>query len=548
MSMPHRNGDLVIGTRSTHPTIGRGVLCIVRSTTRWNGRMKVEIVGGSKYYSDRCYHVSQGEFDDCTVDQYHSMYPNAIIDYAKLGYYQDDGDKDYFMDMSADCEITDEEKERLADEVLDYLHKNNYGMATKSAAMKIVEKWAINKAWIIAIFKKHPNYNGKYQIVFDEDYQRKFDKETVSDFGSWISYNRLSVLKGNEVKITAFTYREVTKILAKINDTIDYFYDIKSDLRMNALIGGKSPEEYIMEKLYFERIAEKYNKKILSGEFVRWNNDVYNADAYRIFENLDRLTRLLRNLERSNIDENDANEINKLFDVKAVAGQKLSRVINKIMAYTGLADMPDYNKAFSKYSDAVNPLKITRHTLLSVHPIDYLTMSNGNSWTSCHSVRNRGQYHSGTMSYMLDRSSFVYYTVDKSYDGNKYEEQPKIVRCMFHMGYEKLVQGRVYPQSTDGDESVYLEVRNIVRRVLANCMGIKDDWTIQRGSSSCTKEIDSKGTHYKDYTNTSRCNVSRIKREDGFSSNKQIVVGHSPICVKCGSSHNGHSTLKCNRC
>ena len=141
------------------------------------------------------------------------------------------------------------------------------------------------------------------------------------------------------------------------------------------------------------------------------------------------------------IDSELADELNKICpEVHAHDGQKTSRVINKLLAYIGVGKHPEYNREFAKYADALNPLKITRHTILSVNPLDYLTMSFGNSWASCHTIdkqnkRNmpnsyQGMYSSGTISYMLDSPSMVFYTVDASYDGNDFWHEPKINRQM----------------------------------------------------------------------------------------------------------------------
>lgn len=62
-------------------------------------------------------------------------------------------------------------------------------------------------------------------------------------------------------------------------------------------------------------------------------------------------------------------------DIHAHKGQKMSRVVNKLLTYVGYNKLPDYNREFAKYADALNPLQITRHTVLSVNPLDYLTMS-----------------------------------------------------------------------------------------------------------------------------------------------------------------------------
>ena len=63
------------------------------------------------------------------------------------------------------------------------------------------------------------------------------------------------------------------------------------------------------------------------------------------------------------------------------------------------------------------------------------------------------------MSYLLDGTTMVYYQVDKEYDGNDLEFEPKIIRQLFHYKDGILVQGRLYPQCNDGKNSLYTPIR-----------------------------------------------------------------------------------------
>ena len=70
--------------------------------------------------------------------------------------------------------------------------------------------------------------------------------------------------------------------------------------------------------------------------------------------------------------------------VNCVIGQKTSRVINAICKKYGFDTHYGYEKAFARLSDALNPISIKKTAVLSVHPCDYLEMSNeDNNWTSC---------------------------------------------------------------------------------------------------------------------------------------------------------------------
>jgi len=68
---------------------------------------------------------------------------------------------------------------------------------------------------------------------------------------------------------------------------------------------------------------------------------------------------------------------------------------------------PNYNHDFAVIADAVNPLKNTQVAILSVNPCDFLKMSYGEGWDSCHHVGHHGCYHAGTQSYIMDSSSMI---------------------------------------------------------------------------------------------------------------------------------------------
>lgn len=244
-------------------------------------------------------------------------------------------------------------------------------------------------------------------------------------------------------------------------------------------------------------------------------------------------------------------------DIKGIAaGQKTSRAVNKICKLLGVNKKEDYEREYAKYSDAINPLDVVRHTILSVNPVDYLLSSNGNSWSSCHTLDKNnpngfsGCHCSGTMSYLLDGTTMVYYQVDKEYDGNDLEFEPKIIRQLFHYKDGILVQGRLYPQCNDGKNSLYTPIRAQLQKIIADCLVAPNLWRKKGGTSACCSVINSEGTHYRDYECQSECSVSKIVKmiPKGRVDNKHMTVGHDIYCVKCGDWHDMESTLLCEDC
>lgn len=383
--------------------------------------------------------------------------------------------------------ITPEEKQYLLEEMTELLREYDYDFSNH-ALDDIITEWANQKAELIEAFKRHPHYlPGKFMIAYDYDYTRDIDLRAVGRFAEWLK-----------------------------------------DYPMKQL------RDSLPERVNNQRVAE--NCWLLPDQLFWFLID------------------LKSHINARTITVDTASLINEMLpEVHAHDGQKSSRVVNKICTYLGYSEHPDYNKEFAKFADALSPMTIKRHTILSLHPNDYLTMSFGNSWASCHTIdkTNRrgmpnsyeGQYSSGTMSYMLDSSSMVLYTVASEYDGNEYYTQPKIVRQMFHWGEDKLVQGRLYPQDNDGDGEAYTPYRKFVQEVMATIMEIPNLWVVKKGYDIASRYVESCGTHYRDYENYNNCTLSRPKDIENIHN---ITVGADPICIECGCRHDYEENI--NHC
>jgi hypothetical protein len=381
--------------------------------------------------------------------------------------------------------INETERRILLDNMEELLEEYGYDY-TSRALNKIIDTWAREKSTLIEAFKTHPNYlEGKFMIVFDVDYERVVNKSASTEFANWIC--------------------DWGGVAHQMMDSLPE--DIKN---------AKRPDQYLPHELF----------SFFSG---------------------------LRRVAERTISKETADKLNEMVPaVHAHEGQKTSRVINKLCTYLGYNKHPNYNKEFAKYADSLSPLIIKRHTILSLNPLDYLTMSFGNSWASCHTIDKRnkrgmpnsyeGQYSSGTMSYMLDGASMVLYTVDSSYNGNDYWTQPKINRQMYHWGEEKLVQGRLYPQSCDYEGAEYVPYRNIVQKIISDVFGFPNLWTLTKGSYEARKYIITEGTHYPDYSHFDNCTLSRIK---GSENEEYFTVGAEPICIECGHTHSEDECISC---
>ncbi len=269
------------------------------------------------------------------------------------------------------------------------------------------------------------------------------------------------------------------------------------------------------------------------------------------FGNRDKIS-ILRHVDEQRLSQSVADVLNRNFpDLKARKGQKTSKIVRRILLSLGFSEKDEeFRQRYANYSDAINPLKIKRHTVVSVNLIDYLLSSNGNSWSSCHTLDKdnpngySGAHCSGTLSYALDDTTIVFYQVDKSYEGEDLELQPKIIRQMFHYNDGNLVQGRLYPQCNDGKNSLYVPTREIMQRIMAECTEEPNLWMRRKGTHACGEFCETCGTNYPDYIHNEECSISRLYN----TKFKKIFIGHDPICPVCGAEHRAESFLTCKNC
>lgn len=394
-----------------------------------------------------------------------------------------------------DIELPDDDKEHIISQmehIFSYL-----GYSYKRPALeKIVETWFENKKELIYFVSKHPNYvKGKYYIQFDHDFEREINKNDLKVlFEEWYINSSAAIIK-------------------ELHSNKNEVYQERLKKEENVFIPDSFKD--------FLKFLSEYGISTVEDEF----------------------------LARYDLAFRDYN-----LGIKIAKGMKTSRAVNRICVALGIDKTSTYNKVFAIYSDALSPLKIRRHTVISCNPIDYLLMSNGNSWTSCHTINkfskeenNYGGMHAaGTVSYMLDASSLVYYEVSSDYSGDEIEMEPKIIRQMYHYGDHALVQARMYPQSNDeGSKNLYAEKRNIVQKIFAEILEVPNRWVVKTGISACDKIVyhDPEGKHYHDTSNFENCNVSILRGEE--DNEKGIYVGHSPICIECGEDYCSESELNC---
>lgn len=231
-------------------------------------------------------------------------------------------------------------------------------------------------------------------------------------------------------------------------------------------------------------------------------------------------------------------------DIKCAPGQKASRIINRLCLKFHLdqieeeaeAGEPDnrymrtvkpYNALFARLADALNPAHIEKTAVLSIHPCDFLEMSNrDNTWSSCHCLEGGG-YRGGCQSYMGDAVSMIFFTVSDEYTQD-FHTAPRITREIFCYKDNVLLQSRLYPTDLEDQKTLY---RSIVQQAIATCLDKPNLWSLKRGKDTepyCESAADS--NHYPDYK-YGYAVASLLKGENDYG---QMTIGSVARCVCCG--------------
>ena len=391
-----------------------------------------------------------------------------------------------------------------------YDHKNSeHGVCT------ILNEYFTKKEPLIKLFAQSPNYKGDMRIITKEEFERENVASEIAKF--------VRAFKDNDgVANTMLCYKDKDG-----NTLYDYIQTKTTHMKIRDVAKAKN----VMASKEISAFSKKTGATIESEESLK---------TFRLwmtaFEKVNTPT-----LQRDLTHE----------EVVLKKGTKTSRAFNKICATYGVDKWSKYNKEFAKYADMVSGKGRELYFIISLNPLDYLTMSFGKSWASCHTIdkanRRRaangysGAYCNGTLSYMMDESSIITYVLTKLCDD--LHEEGKLYRNMFHCKGKKFIQGRIYPQGNDGSVDLYKKFRFIVQRELYGLLGLAENKWKSRNVEGC--DHSSEGNHYRDYIHFSYC---KTFFPAGENSTEVINIGHDGVCPHCGKHFASSDRLSHGSC
>lgn len=400
--------------------------------------------------------------------------------------------------------------DKLVDDTMNLLTKYRHNN-TENGVCTMLDVYFTNKQKLIDMFKASSNYVGDMRVILDVEVDRELCGDDIYTFciNFMSKVGAQSIMLSDKDKdgktLADYTLTGFTSI--KASDLLDG--DVK-----NALDARIERRNAFRHDGYTYESYDNYRKvNNAVCEFGYYCSSALNGDM------VDYLTR---------------NGIKGTYTV----GMKTSRAFNRMCTQYKINTLAEYQRLYARYSDMVAGGKRKMKFFISLNPLDYLTMSFGNSWASCHTidrsnVRNmpnsyHGMYCGGTISYMLDSTSIITYVHNEMPEG---VETGKIYRNMFHYGNGTLIQGRIYPQGKDGATDLYQTFRSIMQKEMSKMLGKEDEW-IDFGFD-CDERTSTCGVHYPDYLHFEDCNVSHHKDIEG-ANNNVVCIGNERICPNCG--------------
>lgn len=149
---------------------------------------------------------------------------------------------------------------------------------------------------------------------------------------------------------------------------------------------------------------------------------------------------------------------------KVMNGCKPTRVLGKIANAFGLKGFEDFRLC---HSQILNQKKLSGNLVLSIHPLDYMTMSdNACDWDSCMSWANEGGYRAGTVEMMNSRCVIIAYMTEESpyRIGYNWQWNSKKWRQLFIVDPNVIIGIKAYPYQNENLTGAVVEwLRELAR-------------------------------------------------------------------------------------
>lgn len=386
---------------------------------------------------------------------------------------------------------------QLVDDTSKLLSKYNHRNSEHGICV-VLDKYFTAKEPLIKMFETSNHYIGNMRIAVKREFERKIDSYKIHHFCENFNANIQS-----------------DKMLLRYQDE-----------------DGKIVSDYLVTGHKKENIkAIMKDKKIRNNQTKIMNFEPRSGATKASYERKCKFDSAIMDFRHISLSKiyND----HTYGDVEIPAGMKTSRAFNKVCAHYGIDKADEYNKLFAQYADLVSDNSRQLYFVISLNPLDYLTMSIGESWQSCHTIKgydgNGSMCAGGCVSYMLDGSSIITYVIQ--HISEPIHEHGKIYRQMYFYYNNLFIQSRLYPQGNDGATNLYDKFRHLMQEEFGELLNLNtNNWNhVTRGESS--RYRNDHGHHYIDPTGGMFYPKEKMINLAGH---KKIEIGSTAYCFYCG--------------
>ena len=251
----------------------------------------------------------------------------------------------------------------------------------------------------------------------------------------------------------------------------------------------------------------------------------------------------------------------KTFQVQK--GQKPIRVLGRFLTYCKNIDDVDkiiqaYEEFRLAHSMILNDKIVKGNIAISIHPLDFMTMSDNNSnWQSCMSWKDNGCYHVGTVEMMNSNNVLCCYIENEEpyYFSDEHEEEykwhNKKWRQLIYFTKDIIVSGKSYPYHNDEISKALIGIiRDLARKNLGwtysfglelykDMAHITGSYSMRRAKGFIANDymkkhniiFDTKGM-YNDMLNDHSTNYWCVRNK--VNHNKVISYSGKAPCLCCG--------------
>ena len=362
-------------------------------------------------------------------------------------------------------------------------------------------------------------------------------------------YNKLTDKDKKAIEAYVKKHNGSGKITTSLENLLR-FWDSNKSLYLSQLFGDeliiskkitftKSPNEIMLE-MKKDEFFYNFKDKIIN--FVENDDTISHNTRWRMYDTL-AFNALAEGKVSKYSDFVFPLKNGKTFKVNP--NMKVMKVFEKMVENYGV-DKEEFEKFRIRHSQFLNQKSLKGELCLSIHPLDYMTMSdNANGWASCMNWRNNGCYRRGTVGMMNSPTVIVAYlkAEEDMMLVDDYKWNNKKWRCLFVASNTFITSVKGYPYDNPELNTIVIEwLKELSVKVDPNSQwsanrtygGIFDEM-VEGKNISFNIYIDDDNAMYNDFDTVDSIVSFNLDREE-WKIERRVEHNYSgpEVCMTCG--------------